>query len=132
VHPLRTDIPILMGAEGPNNVAHRRPEIADGCSRSATRRQHDHIYAELAERGFRPARLGGTADDSEVLPLAIVVINDYIEASRARLRPMLRALHRGHGGEGGQLHFDLFVRMGYDADAPTSRTSTWRGTADGP
>ena len=55
VHPLRSDIPIMLGAEGPKNVA-LAAEIADGWLPMFFSPKMDGFYRDAARRGFRPAR----------------------------------------------------------------------------
>ena len=55
-HPLRADIPIMLGAEGPKNVA-MAAEICDGwLPIFYTAAAWPSTYNELARRGLRPAR----------------------------------------------------------------------------
>ncbi|MDX6661847.1 MAG: hypothetical protein QOJ55_2669 [Solirubrobacteraceae bacterium] len=115
-HPLRTDIPILLGAEGPKNVA-LAAEIADGWFPIFYSPRHDHIYAESLAEGFACPGARRSAGDFEVLPLAMVVIGDDIEAAADSLRPMLALYIGGMGAKEANFHFDVFVRMGYEADA---------------
>ena len=117
-HPLRTDIPILLGAEGPKNVA-LAAEIADGWFPIFYAPKHDHIYAGSLAEGFARPGARRAAEDFEVLPLAMVVINDDIEAAADALRPMLALYIGGMGAKEANFHFDVFVRMGYEAEANT-------------
>jgi alkanesulfonate monooxygenase SsuD/methylene tetrahydromethanopterin reductase-like flavin-dependent oxidoreductase (luciferase family) len=47
----------------------------------------------------------------------MVVIGDDIEAAADSLRPMLALYIGGMGAKEANFHFDVFVRMGYEADA---------------
>jgi F420-dependent oxidoreductase-like protein len=116
VHPLRRDIPILMGAEGPKNVA-LAAEIADGWFPIFYSPKHEHMYADSLAEGFARPGARRTPDDFEVLPLAMVVINDDLEAAADSLRPMLALYIGGMGAKEANFHFDVFVRMGYEAEA---------------
>ena len=55
VHPLRNDIPIVLGAEGPKNVA-LAAEIADGWFPIFFSPAHMGEFTDVARRGIRPAR----------------------------------------------------------------------------
>ena len=55
VHPLRNDIPIVLGAEGPKNVA-LAAEIADGWFPIFFSPDHMGEFDAVARRGLRPAR----------------------------------------------------------------------------
>jgi alkanesulfonate monooxygenase SsuD/methylene tetrahydromethanopterin reductase-like flavin-dependent oxidoreductase (luciferase family) len=105
-----------MGAEGPKNVA-LAAEIADGWFPIFYSPAHDHIYAESLAEGFARPGARRAASDFEVLPLAMVVINDDIEAAADSLRPMLALYIGGMGAKEANFHFDVFVRMGYEAEA---------------
>src|SRR5881227_1538877 len=50
-HPLRADIPIILGAEGPKNVA-LAAEIADGWFPIYYSPTHEEIYADSLKEGF--------------------------------------------------------------------------------
>ena len=54
VHPLREDIPILLGAEGPKNVA-LAAEIADGWFPIFFSPRHDAMYRDSLAEGFARA-----------------------------------------------------------------------------
>ena len=54
VHPLRADIPIILGAEGPKNVA-LAAEIADGWFPIFFSPHGHEVLQGLARRGLRPA-----------------------------------------------------------------------------
>ncbi|MCU1484748.1 MAG: putative coenzyme F420-dependent oxidoreductase [Actinomycetia bacterium] len=115
-HPVRPDIPILMGAEGPKNVA-LAAEIADGWFPIFYSPKHDHIYTDALEEGFARPGARRKPEEFEVLPLAMVVINDDLEAAADALRPMLALYIGGMGAKEANFHFDVFVRMGYEAEA---------------
>jgi F420-dependent oxidoreductase-like protein len=114
--PRRADLPILLGAEGPKNVA-LAAEIADGWFPIFYSPKHDHIYAESLAEGFARPGARRTAEEFEVLPLAMVVLDDDLEAAADALRPMLALYIGGMGAKEANFHFDVFVRMGYEAEA---------------
>jgi F420-dependent oxidoreductase-like protein len=115
-HPLRADIPILMGAEGPKNVA-LAAEIADGWFPIFYGPKHEGMYREALAEGFARPGARRTPEDFEVLPLAMVVIDDDVEAAADAIRPMLALYVGGMGAKEANFHFDVFVRMGYEAEA---------------
>jgi F420-dependent oxidoreductase-like protein len=116
VHPLRKDIPIIMGAEGPKNVA-LAAEIADGW--------FPIFFSPNAVKAFEPALAEGfarpgarhTADDFEVIALAPTLIGDDIEAAADAFRPSIALYIGGMGAKSMNFHFDVFSRMGYEAEA---------------
>lgn len=113
VHPLRPDIPVYLGAEGPKNVA-LSAEICDGWLPLFFAPSQDDFYRSCLAEGFaRPgARHGfGTFD---VAATVSVIVNDDIEAAADLLRPMLALYMGGMGARGQNFHFDVFARMGYE------------------
>jgi F420-dependent oxidoreductase-like protein len=116
VHPLRADIPIILGAEGPKNVA-LAAEIADGWFPIFYSAQHEDLYADSLREGWsRPdARRG--PDDFEILPTVTVVLNDDLEAAADAMKPVLALYVGGMGAREMNFHFDVFCRLGYEAEA---------------
>jgi F420-dependent oxidoreductase-like protein len=113
VHPLRPDIPIYLGAEGPKNVA-LAAEICDGWLPLFFAPRHDAWYRSCLNDGFsRPGARRSTAD-FEVAVSASVIINPDVEAAADLLRPMLALYMGGMGARGQNFHFDVFARMGYE------------------
>ena len=87
-HPLRADVPIILGAEGPKNVA-LAAEIADGWFPLFFSARHEHLYADALQEGFGRAGARRSAADFEVLPTVTVIIDDDVEAAADTLRPVL-------------------------------------------
>ena len=115
-HPLRSDVPILLGAEGPKNVA-LAAEIADGWFPIFYSPRHDALYRESLSEGFARAGARRTPDTFEVLPSVTVVMDDDVEQAADRVRPTLALYIGGMGAKEVNFHFDVFVRMGYEAEA---------------
>ncbi len=113
VHPLRADIPIILGAEGPKNVA-LAAEIADGWFPIFfSPRAMSSFEASLDEGFARPAARRNAAD-FEVLAFAPTVINDDTDAAADGFRPYLALYIGGMGAKEMNFHFDVFARMGYE------------------
>ncbi|MGB7053221.1 MAG: LLM class F420-dependent oxidoreductase, partial [Acidimicrobiales bacterium] len=116
VHPLRPEIPIILGAEGPKNVA-LAAEVADGW--------FPIFFSPNAVKAFEPALAEGfakpgarhTADDFEVIAFAPTIIADDIERAADAYRPMIALYIGGMGAKSMNFHFDVFARMGYEAEA---------------
>ena len=72
---------------------------------------------EALAEGFARPGARRKPEEFEVLPLAMVVINDDLEAAADALRPMLALYIGGMGAKEANFHFDVFVRMGYEAEA---------------
>ncbi|HYA69063.1 MAG TPA: LLM class F420-dependent oxidoreductase [Acidimicrobiales bacterium] len=116
VHPLRPTIPIILGAEGPKNVA-LAAELADGWFPIFFSPQHmDEFTASLAE-GFARPGARHTAEDFEVIALCPVIVDDDVERAADAFRPMLALYIGGMGARDMNFHFDVFVRMGFAAEA---------------
>ena len=113
VHPLRADVPIIMGAEGPKNVA-LAAEIADGW--------FPIFFSPNAVKAFEPSLAEGfarpgarrSADDFEVIAFAPTVIDDDVERAADAYRPFLALYMGGMGAKEMNFHFDVFARMGYE------------------
>ena len=110
LHPYRTDLPILLAAEGPKNVA-LAAEIADGWQPLFYAPRQDAHYRESLEAGF--AARGGRPEGFEVVCMAQVVVDDDVRAAADRIRPMLALYIGGMGARGANFHYDVFARMGY-------------------
>ena len=106
VHPLRADLPIWLGAEGPRNVA-LAAEIADGWLAIYYSLAMAEQYNAWLDKGF--AQRGGRPGGFEVAASAQVVITDDPAAEIDRLRPVV-ALYAGGMGN---FHAEVFGRMGY-------------------
>ncbi len=116
VHPLRKDIPIILGAEGPKNVA-LADEVADGWfpiffSPNAVKAFEPSLAEGFAREGARRS-----AEDFEVIAFAPTVIDDDLERAADSYRPFLALYIGGMGATSMNFHFDVFARMGYEAEA---------------
>src|SRR5271154_85529 len=117
LHPYRTEIPIYLGAEGPKNVA-LAAEIADGWNAMFFSPAMNDFYAAALAEGFaRPgARHASETFDVVGGPLGIVP-DDDLERAADRLRPALALYIGGMGARGLNFHYEVFARMGYEAQA---------------
>jgi F420-dependent oxidoreductase-like protein len=117
LHPYRTEIPIYLGAEGPKNVA-LAAEIADGWNVIFFSPAMNDFYAAALAEGFaRPgARHSPQTFDVVGGPLAIIE-DDDLERAADQVRPTLALYMGGMGARGVNFHHEVFVRMGYEAEA---------------
>lgn len=117
VHPLRNDIPLLLAAEGPKNVA-LSAEIADGWIPFWFSPKQDAYYRNALAEGFAKegARHTGLGAGFEVVSPLPIVPDDDVEAAADVIRPMLALYIGGMGAKGANFHFDVFARMGYEAE----------------
>lgn len=119
VHPLRSDIPILLAAEGPKNVA-LAAEIADGWLPFWFSPKSDAFYrAALAEGFARPGSRHKGLETFEVASILPVIVADDVEACADLLRPMLALYIGGMGAKGANFHYEVFARMGYEGECAT-------------
>jgi F420-dependent oxidoreductase-like protein len=116
VHPLRTDVPIFIGAEGPKNVA-LAAEIADGWLALFYSPWEDHEQRAALAEGF--ARPGARCDAGhfEVAAVVSVVVGDDIERACDQLRPGLALYIGGMGARDQNFHFNVIARMGFEEAA---------------
>jgi F420-dependent oxidoreductase-like protein len=113
VEPLRADLPILLAAEGPKNVA-LAAEIADGWLGFLYSPHHHDLYApSLAEGMVRRT----VERPFEIVASVPVVVADDVAAAADRVRPVLALYIGGMGAKSANFHHEVAVRMGYDAEA---------------
>ncbi|HEV3452288.1 MAG TPA: LLM class F420-dependent oxidoreductase [Acidimicrobiia bacterium] len=116
VHPLRADLPIILGAEGPKNVA-LAAEIADGWFPIFYSPHHEQLYADALEEGWaRPGARRGR-DNFEILPTVTVIVDDDVERAADAMKPGIALYVGGMGAREMNFHFDVFCRLGYEAEA---------------
>jgi F420-dependent oxidoreductase-like protein len=106
-HPLRNEIPIFMGAEGPKNVA-LAAEIADGWLPLYYAPTRPEVYADSL-RHMKPG--------FEIAQMAIFNITDDVAAGLMPVKVMLGFYIGGMGAKKHNFHMNLMGRMGYEAEA---------------
>lgn len=111
-HPLRADIPILLGAEGPKNVA-LAAEICDGWLPIFYTPRLAGMYNEWLDEGFARPGARRSREEFEVCATAQVVITDDRAAAFAAIKPSLALYLGGMGAEDTNFHADVYRRMGY-------------------
>jgi F420-dependent oxidoreductase-like protein len=113
-HPLRADLPIFLGAEGPKNVA-LAAEIADGWFPIFYAPRHEDLYAAHLAEGFARPGARRRPDEFEILPTVNVAIDDDLGRAYDRLRPVFALYVGGMGAREMNFHADVFRRLGYEA-----------------
>src|SRR3954470_23698385 len=111
-HPLRADLPILLGAEGPKNVA-MAAEIADGWLPIFLSPKLDEHYRQCLDEGFARPGARRTRADFEIPNMIQVVVNDDVNAAADMVRMSLGFYIGGMGAREVNFHANLFARMGY-------------------
>jgi len=112
VHPVRADLPILLAAEGPKNVA-LAAEIGDGWIPFFYSPYHDQHYRDALAEGFARDGARHTQDDFEVAGVVPVMVGDDVDAAADWIRPLLALYIGGMGARTQNFHRDVFVRMGF-------------------
>ncbi|MET8507164.1 LLM class F420-dependent oxidoreductase [Streptomyces sp. NPDC004787] len=110
-HPLRADLPVLLGAEGPKNIA-QTLRIADGWLPlywSPTRWAEVYALPEVLPKGF------------VVAPLVRAQVCADVSAGLLPVKAMLGFYVGGMGHAARNFHADLMGRMGYGAEATRIR-----------
>ena len=115
VHPLRGQIPIMLAAEGPKNVA-LAAEIADGWMPLFFSPRSDDFYRDALAEGMARRTAAPATGEFEVLATVPVIIGDDVEACADLMRPMLALYVGGMGARGRNFHYDVFARMGWESE----------------
>jgi F420-dependent oxidoreductase-like protein len=115
VHPLRSDIPIMLGAEGPKNVA-LAAEIADGWLPMFFSPKMDDFYRTALADGFARPSARRTIETFEVPAFVPVVVHDNVEDAANFVRPAIALYIGGMGAATMNFHANHFGRLGYEAE----------------
>jgi F420-dependent oxidoreductase-like protein len=129
VHPLRADIPIILGAEGPKNVA-LAAEIADGWFPIFFSPKAMSSFDAALDEGFARPTARRAPADFEVLAFAPTILTDDVETAADGFRPMLALYIGGMGAKEMNFHFDVFARMGYEEAAKKIQDAYLDGRKD--
>lgn len=113
IHPLRTDIPIYLAAEGPKNVA-LSAEIADGWLPLFFSPKTDDFYRAALDEGFGRPGARRSKEDFEVAASVPMIVHDDVEQCADLIRPSLALYIGGMGAKQANFHKDVFARMGYE------------------
>jgi len=119
-HPLRREIPIYIGAEGPKNVA-QTAEIADGWIPLYYSPYRQEVYAEQLE---------GAREGFEIPVMANISICDSVEEGLLPVKMMLGFYIGGMGAKGKNFHTDLMARMGFEEEALKIQELFFEGRRD--
>jgi F420-dependent oxidoreductase-like protein len=106
-HPLRPDVPIFLGAEGPKNVA-LAAEICDGWLPLYYSPYRPEVYADSL-RGAKPG--------FEIAQTIAIHVCDDVAAGLQPVKAMLGFYIGGMGAKRRNFHKELMGRMGFEAEA---------------
>ena len=115
IHPLRSDIPIYLAAEGPKNIA-LAGELCDGWLALFYSPHHDGFYRDALDEGLSRTGARRSKADFEVAASVPLIITDDIEAAADAVRPMYALYFGGMGARGTNFHANVAIRMGYEAE----------------
>jgi F420-dependent oxidoreductase-like protein len=115
IHPLREDIPVYLGAEGPKNIA-LAAELCDGWLALFFSPQHEGFYRDALNEGFARDGARRSAEDFEVAATVPVIPTDDIDAGVDMMRPMYALYFGGMGAKSKNFHADVAVRMGFEGE----------------
>lgn len=115
VHPLRNDLPIFIGAEGPKNIA-LSAEIAEGWLPFWFSPKSDAFYRAALAEGFGRPNARSTAESFEVACAVPIVPGPDVEAAADWVRPHIALYVGGMGAKSANFHYQVFVRMGWEAE----------------
>ncbi|MGZ4452275.1 MAG: LLM class F420-dependent oxidoreductase [Nocardioides sp.] len=116
VHPLRADIPIWLGAEGPKNVA-QTAEIADGWVPIFYTPKSAAMYQPWLDEGFARPGARRTRADFEIAATCHLQIVESAEEKQGVLdflKHFVALYMGGMGAKDQNFHNAVFVRMGYE------------------
>lgn len=113
VHPLRSQIPIYLAAEGPKNVA-LSAEICDGWLPLFFSPKEDAFYRSCLDEGFAKSDNPDKQANFEIAATVTVIPGDDVEACANQVRPFLALYAGGMGARDANFHFEVFARMGYE------------------
>ena len=106
-HPLRKDVPILLGAEGPKNVA-LAAEVCDGWLPLYYSPFRQEVYTDS---------LQGAKPGFEVMAGANIRVTDDLAGAYQASKGILSFYVGGMGSQKRNFHKELMARMGFEAEA---------------
>jgi F420-dependent oxidoreductase-like protein len=116
-HPLRANLPIYLGAEGPKNVA-LAAELCDGWIPLWYSPYREEVYADS---------LTDAPDDFDIVQSVTVALTEDLEAAYDALRPVLGFYIGGMGSKDRNFHKELMGRMGFPDEAERIQNSFLAG-----
>lgn len=115
IHPLREDISIYLGAEGPKNIA-LCAELCDGWLAMLFSPEHEDLHRGPLQEGFAREGARRTAEDFEVAATVPLIVSDDLDAAIDALRPLCALYFGGMGAKGANFHANVPIRMGYEKE----------------
>jgi F420-dependent oxidoreductase-like protein len=128
-HPLRREIPIYLGAEGPKNVT-QTTEIADGWMPLYYSPFHQDVYADQLAGVTPEQRRAAGKDEFAIVAGAMVNVHDSVEEGLLPVKMMLGFYIGGMGAKGQNFHTKLMERFGYEKEAAQIQQAFFDGRRD--
>jgi len=119
-HPLRADLPIFLGAEGPKNVE-QTAEIADGWLPLYYSPYRQEVYA---------SQLKNAKPGFEITAMTMVHLSDNIDEGLQMVKAMLGFYIGGMGSKKKNFHKELMSRMGFEEEANRVQDLFFEGKRD--
>ncbi len=129
LHPLRADLPVYLGAEGPRNVA-LSAEIADGWLPMYFSPRVGAMYRSWLAEGFARPGARRNSGDFEIMASVSVVVTDDRDRVLQSMKPTVALYAGGMGAKEVNFHKEVFARMGYEAQVETIQDLYLAGKKD--
>ena len=115
IHPLREEIPIYLGAEGPKNVA-LCAELCDGWLAMLFSPTHQELHRDALAEGFARPGARRKPEEFEVAATVPLIVTDDLDGAIDALRPFYALYFGGMGAKGMNFHANVAIRMGYERE----------------
>src|SRR5918998_1556028 len=113
IKPLREEIPIFLGAEGPKNIA-LAAELCDGWLAMLFSPTQPDYFVDALNEGFSREGARRSLDDFEIAATVPLIVSDDIDAAADALRPFYALYFGGMGAKGKNFHANVAIRLGYE------------------
>ena len=110
IHPLRSEIPIYLAAEGPKNIA-LAGELCDGWLALFYSPHADAHYRESLQEGLGRPRAHTAREDFDVAAQVPLIVTDDVDAALDAVRPFYALYFGGMGAKGANFHANVPIRM---------------------
>jgi F420-dependent oxidoreductase-like protein len=114
-HPLRADLPIWLGTEGPKNVA-LTAEIADGWLAIYFSPRAAKLYNGWLDEGFSRPGARRTRAEFEVAASCSIHLTDDAQARLDAMKPNIAFYIGGMGAREMNFHKEVYARIGYEKE----------------
>lgn len=121
-HPRRRDIPVMLGAEGPRNVA-LAAEIADGWL--------PIFYSPERSTPMYAESLAAAPDDFRIACPVTIVVDDDVDQARSVVKWSLAFYIGGMGAKDENFHLNVIARMGFEEEAKVVQKRFLDGDREG-